>query len=90
MAKSKNHHYVLVCTNRGPKFVTEILPHHECKWSAEDAPLEMSATWADDMCTGLMWNGYPAYHVVVPYALESQPFIYKRGHFEWIEEKPEN
>ena len=85
MAKSKNHHYVLVCTSNGAKFVTEILPHHECKWSAEDAPLEMSATWADDMCMGLMWNGYPA-----PYVIDNQPYIYKRGHFEWVENKPEN
>ena len=90
MAKSKYHHYVLVCTTSGAKFVTKLLPHHECEWIATDAPLEMSPQWAEDVAMGLMLNFHCAFHIKVPFEIDRQPYYYEHGHFEWVDDSDKN
>ena len=90
MAKSKYHHYILVLTESGAKFVTKRLPDRCVEWKAEDAPLEFSAVWAEDITMGLNMNFFTAFHIKVPYEITHQPDNYANGHFVWIPNKNDN
>ena len=87
--KQTNWWYVIVMTDEGPKFVTEIGDHHTAYWNYKDAPLELSKEWATDMVKGLTWNGYVAYPVCMPCEIDNQPYNYKKWHIEWKENEPE-
>ena len=83
MAK-KNHWYVLVMTDFGPVFVTEIdNATHYAKWNAKESPLEMSMSVAEDLATGLTWNMTTAFVVKSPIERDTQPYRYALGEFEW-------
>ena len=83
MAK-KNHWYVLVMTNSGPVFVTEIDNATKyATWNAKEAPLEMSSSKAEDLAIGLTWNIISAFVVKSPFEIDRQPYMYSLGEFEW-------
>ena len=81
--KNKYHYYVLVLTNYGPVFVTDIPERNYAKWDKLKAPLEFSKTSAEDIALGLNLNGYTACMVVYPYEVDHQLFFYDKGRFEW-------
>jgi len=89
MAKKKNYYYVLVFTDKGPVFVTEIGDHHTAYWNREGKPLELGKYQAEDVACGLGLNFKLAYMVVMPYELETQPYRYGAGSFTWEWKKTE-
>ena len=81
--KQTKWHYVLVLTEEGPKFVTGIGEGKTAFWNKLEKPREFSDSWADDLAIGLCANGYMAYHVVMKFELDTHPYFYSKGHFEW-------
>ena len=79
----KHYHYVLVLTDTGAVFVTDIGDHHTAFWDREQPPMEMSAYFAHEMVIGLTLNFHLAYHVDSPYPIKNQPYNYKQGGFKW-------
>ena len=54
MAKSKYHYYVLVFSSDGPVYVTSIDNANKyAHWDKSKAPLEFSASYAEDLVMGL-------------------------------------
>lgn len=76
MANKKYHYYVMVFTENGPKYVTNILPHHTAEWKAEDKPLEMSASYAEDVYCGLCLNFFTAVLVKSRFEIDHHPYRY--------------
>lgn len=90
MAKRKNYWYVLVLTAEGPVFVTgEDNLKKVAYWNRNEQPLEMAQVVAKDLAWALCVNGYSAFAVDNFYELESQPYRYDIGHFEWVREQNE-
>lgn len=87
--KKKYHHYVLVFTNEGPKFVTGLGEHHIAYWDKLEAPKEFTQFMADDIVFGLRCNFFSAVRVTTPTELEYQPYMYDAGHFEFVFDKKE-
>ena len=89
MGKKKNFWYVLVMTNDGPRFVTDVAysPHKEAKWELDKKPLELSETSAKDISLGLLLNFYMALPVCSPIEMTEHPYRYACGHFEWIDDR---
>ena len=85
MAKSKYHYYVLVFTNTGPVYVTDIPERNYAKWDRAEKPAEFSKSMAEDIACGLNLNGYSADMVVCPHEINYQPYRYEAGKFEWKE-----
>ena len=83
MANKKYHYYVMVFTESGPKYVTKILPHHTAEWKAEDKPLEMSASWAEDVYRGLCLNFFTATLVKSLFEIEHHPYNYEDYEIDW-------
>ena len=84
MAKRKRYYYVLVITNEGPKFVTRVdYLNKEARWNENDKPLNMAKDMAEDLAMGLCANMHMAFAVSNFYELDSQPYLYRSGHFEW-------
>lgn len=87
MAKKKQTKwwYVIVLTGEGPRFVTDVqYTPKVAKWDKTEKPYEMGEAWAHDLVMGLMWNGYSAYPVCTQFPIETQPYDYREGHFEWV------
>lgn len=88
--KKKNHYYVLVITNDGPKFVTKVnYEDKTAEWNYKEKPLEMEKVWAEDLVLGLNLNFHQAYLVCQKWELESQPYRYEKYKIEWKERKEE-
>ena len=83
MAKKKNYWYVLVLNNYGPVFVTNIPGRHTAEWKKDEAPLELSESYAKDIAWGLRLNGYSAFAVDNSYEMHYQPYRYEDGQFKW-------
>lgn len=84
MAKRKNHNYVLVFTDQGPRYVTESdYKTKTCKWDGNeplDFPSLEEARW---IAMGLGLNGTGAVPVSLQYEIGSQPYRYAEGCFKW-------
>lgn len=89
MANKKYHYYVLVMTEEGPKYVTSILPHHMAEWKTEDKPLEMSASYAEDVYTGLCLNFFTAVLVKSRFEIDHHPYRYEKYKIEFKEKDEE-
>ena len=89
--KQTRWYYVLVLTNGGPVFVTKIGEGKTAYWDKNEKPKEFSKEWAEDLAFGLMVNGYTAFAVTNKFELDTQPYRYNVGKFEWVmnEEKEE-
>ena len=89
MARGKSkqyYYYILVFTNDGPIFVTNVeYSPKQAMWNKEQKPLEMSKEAARDVSLGLLLNFYQAYVIESPIEITSQIYLYKEGHFEWVE-----
>lgn len=88
MAKPKNHYYVLVLTEEGPKFVTKL--DHTTRYAIYDKlekPLEMSKGQAEDIALGLNLHLITAFPITVKWEITSQPYYYEKGHFEWVRDE---
>ena len=86
---TKNHYYVLVLTMEGAMFVTGTEGHKTALWDRMGTPMEFSKEYANDMAIGLTWNGSTAFVVVSKFELDVQPFLYSKGHFEWVNAESE-
>lgn len=88
MAKRKNFYYVLVMTDEGPVFVTDILPNKWASYEKTEKPMEFgSKEYANDVALGLTLNFNLAYMVVTPYEIEGQPYLYSDGKLVWKSNK---
>lgn len=85
MAQKKNHWYIMVLTNEGPKFVTkaEYYPTKICEWDKNGTPLEMTKEAAQEITVGLCLNFHLAYAVCQPFEIDHQPYFYEKGRFRW-------
>lgn len=83
--KEENFWYVLVMTDDGPKFVTSVSYQDKtAHWDGTKKPLKFeSGARASDLALGLNLNLYLAYVVCQPFEIDSQPYLYKNGHFNW-------
>lgn len=79
----KNHYYVLVFTNEGPKYVTGTGEHHMAYWNELGEPKEFAKSVAEDMVFGLRCNWYQAVLVTTPVELKDQPYNYEDYKIEW-------
>lgn len=90
--RKKKFHYVLVLTNEGPVFVTDV--DYSTRYAAfnrlEKPRLFPSAEIAEDLALGLNLNCITAVHVVMPFELDRQPYHYEFGHFKWEDTKDDN
>lgn len=85
MAKKTKFWYVVVFTSEGAKYVTHIDNRTKtAEWNVEDKPLQMSEEMARDLTIGLLMNLYNAMQVCSPIELDTQPYRYALGHFEWV------
>ena len=83
----KYHYYVLVFTNEGPKYVTGIGDHHTAYWNTEDKPYEMSASYAEDVYTGLCLNFFTAVLIKSRFELDHHPYNYADYRIEFIKKE---
>ena len=84
MTKKKNYYYVLVFTNSGPVYVTSVdYSDKTAMWDKKEKPLEMGEYRAKDLAMGLCANFNLAVAVNSFYELDSQPYLYSIGEFEW-------
>ena len=92
MATKKNYYYILVMTNDGPVFVTDILPNKYAEWNKDKEPKEFDKTRAEDITMGLNMNFNMAFMICSKWEIDNQPYRYNSGKFEWIEnsKKEEN
>ena len=87
--KKKYHHYVLVFTVNGPKYVTSVNnANREASWEENKAPYEMSYSNAEQLAIGLTWNGYHAVVVKMNYEIKTNPYNYVD--YEMIFKEKEN
>lgn len=89
MAKQTNFWYILVLTDNGAKFVTEKCNRKYVRWDEDKKPLEFSQMEAKEIAKGLMLNWHIAFAVCSPIELDTQPYRYSDGHFEWVENEKE-
>lgn len=80
---TKNHWYVIVCTDNGAVFVTST-EYHTAEWDKTKPPMEMSREYARNVANGLCLNFHCAYAVCMNWELKHQPYRYTHGHFEWV------
>lgn len=86
MASKKNHYYVMVITDEGPKFVTKVNHSNKtAEWNTEDEPLEMGKYQAEDLVMGLNLNFIQAYLICHPITIDAHPYRYSAYHIKWEE-----
>lgn len=92
MATTKNHYYVLVITDAGPKFVTKVdYGDKTAEWDYKEKPLEMSKSSAEDLVLGLNLNMHQSYLVCMQFEITNQPYRYNDWKISWEKrEKEEN
>lgn len=79
--------YVLVFTNKGPKYVTKTGEHKTAYWNEKEKPLELSKDWAQQMSLGLCLNGYNAIAIGSIYEVVSHPYNYEDYSIVWRKKK---
>ena len=82
MAK-KSYYYVLVFTDEGPVYVTQ-LERNIAYWNKNEKPKDLSKSLANDIANGLSWNAPTAVVVSSPIEIETQPYFYEMGRFKWV------
>lgn len=83
MAKTKNHYYVLVFTNGGPVYVTDVdYSNKTARWDKLEKPLEFTKSSAEDLCFGLCCNF--TYAVVVQHRVEIEAQPYRYADYEFV------
>lgn len=83
---TKEHWYVLVFTEAGPKYVTKVNnASREAYWDTADSPYEMTKENAQYMAMALSWNGHTSVPVGVRWEIDTHPYRYSNYHIEWVE-----
>ena len=82
MAK-KSYYYVLVFTDEGPVYVTQ-LERDLAYWHKDEKPKDLSKSLANDIAVGLSWHEHSAVVVSSPVKIEHQPYFYEMGRFKWV------
>ena len=91
MAKSKYHYYVLVFSSDGPVYVTSIDNANKyAHWDKSKAPLEFSASYAEDLVMGLNMNFNSAVLVKSNHEIKGQPYRYDAYDCTFVEKSEEN
>lgn len=92
MAKGKkNHYYILVASNGGPKFVTKInWSDKTAEWNYKEKPMELDKGTAESLLTGLLLNFNMAYLVVNPFEIDCHPYNYKDYKIDFKEREKED
>lgn len=89
MAK-KYHYYVLVFTSTGPVYVTSINNNNKwAHWNKDKAPLDLSASYAEDLVLGLRCNFHNAVLIKSAVEITSQPYNYEDYECTFVEKKEE-
>lgn len=84
MAQKKNWYYVMVMSNSGPVFVTSInYGDKTARWDKLEKPLTMDKYESEDLTLGLNLNFNLAFMVCSKFELDTQPYNYANGGFEW-------
>lgn len=90
MAKSKYHYYVLVFSSDGPVYVTSINNANKyAHWDKSKAPLEFSASYAEDLVMGLNMNFNSAVMIKSTREITGQPYNYEDYGCTFVEKKKE-
>ena len=90
MAAKKNHYYILVMTNDGPVFVTDIKPNRYAEFKKDKAPKEFDKARAEDITMGLNLNLNLAYTICSKWEIDTQPYMYNMGDWEWVKKEDKN
>ena len=83
--KKKDHWYVLVMGEQGPKFVTKV--NHvdrTAEWDYKEAPLELDKSTAQDLSLGLTLNFHTAFAVCSQFEVPSHPYRYDAYDFQFV------
>ena len=84
MAKKQNFYYTMVMTDHGPVFVTSVNNRDKvAHWDKDEKPLELGKYGAEDLTMGLNLNFTLAFTVCSKFELDTQPYMYSKGGFEW-------
>ena len=90
MANKKYYYYVLVFTDEGPVYVTDVdNADRTAQWNKEEKPRKFSDTWATELAFGLTVNGHSAVAIKSTYEITSQPYRYTDWCIKWEEVKKE-
>lgn len=88
--KKPKYHYILVFTNNGPVFVTDVktTPYKHCVWNKKEKPYSfLEQKYAQEVCFGLNVNGYQCVQVESQWELENHMYNYELGNFYWRKKK---
>lgn len=91
MTKNKYYYYVLVITDAGPVFVTDIDNSSKtAMWEMDKPPLELSEYKAEDITMGLNCNMIPAYCIKSKFELDKHPYRYDAFELKFVERSEED
>lgn len=82
MAK-KFYYYVLVCNNKGVKFVTGV-GRYDAVWDYTKPPKCMTKRDAEKLAVGLGLNGHRAFVVCMPYEIEDHIYNYNEYEMQFV------
>lgn len=89
--KKKNWYYVLVMSDEGPIFVTDVeYSTRYAHWNKLERPRAFDKSMAEDLTLGLNLNFHTAFTVCSKFELDTQPYRYSDWHIEWKENEKEN
>lgn len=75
--KQQTYYYVIVFTSQGAKYVTGLdYSTKTAMWNITDTPKSMSQLQAEDIQTGLLWNGYNCAVVISRFEIDTHPYNY--------------
>ena len=89
-ARKNNYYYILVMTNNGPVFVTDIKPHHYAEYDRNKKPKLFEKSRAEDITMGLNLNFNLAFMVTSKWEIDTQPYNYKDYNIEFVERKEDD
>ena len=79
----KLFYYVMVITEEGPVFITDIPSYGVADWNKNKKPLELGKSNGELIPLGLALRGrWLAYTVISPFELDEQPYCYDKYHIE--------
>lgn len=82
----KHYIYILVLSEKGPRYVTSFGERNTAHWDDEEKPLRIdSREYAEQVALGLTWNGHNAVAVTSAYEIEKHPYNYKDYEIQWKE-----
>ena len=84
----KHYIYILVLTEKGPKYVTSFGEGNTAYWKDNEKPMLISnREYAEQVALGLTWNGHNAVAVTSAFEIDRHPYNYKHYEIEWKEIK---